>query len=219
MIGLSRYHFDISQKCKCLLITSYQEVNRVGMLFSLSLNAVCLYLWQTLQISFFFFQFVNCLLLCLQGFFVMKSFKFLCDQIYPICIASWLWMKVILNIDVKEEFTMCLPSTYMTNGNSLILGHLLNNASLYKHGSSICIYSKFLFLSILLCFVLFTCLFWSSICIYFKFLFLSILFNSLAYLLIHSLVPHSLITAFKTHSKRWTGRNTNWNQDCREKYQ
>ena len=23
----------------------------------------------------------------------------------------------------------------------------------------------------------------------------------------------------EVHEKRWTGRNTNWNQDCREKYQ
>lgn len=52
MIGLSRYHFDIPQKCKCLLITSYQEVNRVVMFFSLSLRA--LFATDIANIFFFF---------------------------------------------------------------------------------------------------------------------------------------------------------------------
>ena len=123
MIRLSWYQCDVSQKCNCLLITSYQEVNRVGMFFSQF--KCCLSLFVTYIANIFFLSVCQLSFTLFTGFFVMKSFKFLYDQIYPICVTSWFWMKVILSTDVKEEFTMFLPSTCMTNGNSLVLGHLL----------------------------------------------------------------------------------------------
>ena len=47
--------------------------------------------------------------------------------------------------------------------------------------------------------------------------------NSVSDVVLHELLPTacgaSVLRSSISHEKRWTGRNTSWNQDCQEKYQ
>ena len=99
MIRLSWYQCDVSQKCNCLLITSYQEVNRVGMFFSQFNCGLSLFVTYIAKI--FFYQFVNCLLLCLQvclswkvlSFYTIKFIQFVLPLDFEWKLFSVLMLK------------------------------------------------------------------------------------------------------------------------------